>query len=478
MINTKYKNSTIYEWACDFDINSIDNENKPAEISKQEFQNIINTIKNNKEIYGNMIIRNVDNGKYSLSDDNPKVTNATIEYKGDIILIYKGTASDKDWRDNGVGGYSFVTETVEQVNALRYFDAMYSKYGTGNVYVTGHSKGGNKAQYVTVLRGGQIKETWSFDGQGFGFPFINRYQKEIEKYNGKIHNICNEYDFVNIVLQSIVKDTKFIKNNSTLGLDGFTVKDIIQLISDPKGFAINTAKSTLMHKFGGWHSPYTMFTRDNNNNLKLDCSVEQSSLMRELEEFLDYCHTYMEEDDWRYVCYMLMSLMMDDKEDTYGGVYKDIPEGFEVRFVSLLRIYMQKHKELDIPFILSESSPDGYSGFVRDFTDSTKQDILNIVTAVESEPWWNPFKWDCWYHLQDALGILDLPADGEELYDYYRKVIDKDNIAKSEIERIFSEVYQLEEKYTKKIVTLQDMFKKVLGELDTLHTEFRLDTRN
>lgn len=38
-------NKSIYQWAKEFDKNSIDDANKPGEISKEEFSNIIDTIK-------------------------------------------------------------------------------------------------------------------------------------------------------------------------------------------------------------------------------------------------------------------------------------------------------------------------------------------------------------------------------------------------------------------------------------------------
>lgn len=76
---------------------------------------------------------------------------------------------------------------------------MVETYGEGkNIYVSGHSKGGNKAQYVGVLRGSEIEHVYSFDGQGFSRAFVNRYQDEIDIYADKITNICNEFDYINV----------------------------------------------------------------------------------------------------------------------------------------------------------------------------------------------------------------------------------------------------------------------------------------
>lgn len=109
---------------------------------------------------------------------------------------------------------------------------------------------------------------------------------------------------------------------------------------------------------------------------------------------------------------------------------------------------------------------------MRDFSEETKQEILGIVTAVESEAWWNPFKWDCWYHIADAIGQLDLPADGVGLMEYYRKVIDKDDIGKTEINRIFDEVYQVEEAYCRHLTTLRSSSDNILLGLQKINEAF------
>jgi len=53
-LDTEGKKLTVLDWAEDFKIDSISNAQKPGEISRAEFENIINTIKNNPDVYGNM----------------------------------------------------------------------------------------------------------------------------------------------------------------------------------------------------------------------------------------------------------------------------------------------------------------------------------------------------------------------------------------------------------------------------------------
>lgn len=118
---------------------------------------------------------------------------------GDKYVAYRGTG-DGGWIDNGEG----VTQesTGQQQEAARYFDQMAQQYNWNsedNIYVTGHSKGGNKAQYVTLMakNNGLIDQCYSMDGQGFSDAAIqkfkgkygeNGYKEILNKmyaYNGK-----------------------------------------------------------------------------------------------------------------------------------------------------------------------------------------------------------------------------------------------------------------------------------------------------
>ena len=56
----------------------------------------------------------------------------------------------------------------------------------------------------------KLERIYSFDGQGFNSIFLKKYNKEIENNRHKIFNICNEYDYVNILLFSIANKI-FIK---------------------------------------------------------------------------------------------------------------------------------------------------------------------------------------------------------------------------------------------------------------------------
>lgn len=130
-------------------------------------------------------------------------------------IVYRGT-SDGEWPDNGVG----MTQetTIQQQRALSYFETSVESLGITKeqrLIVTGHSKGGNKAQYVIMsTKYDELTDAcYSVDGQGFSEAAIEGWTKrygeaEFEKRRNKITGICGENDYVNVLGYSIVPENK------------------------------------------------------------------------------------------------------------------------------------------------------------------------------------------------------------------------------------------------------------------------------
>ena len=117
----------------------------------------------------------------------------------EAIIAFKGTQSDAEWIDNVSGLYC--VPTAFQENALNWFRSLDLK-GFDAITVTGHSKGGNKAKFITIMDD-SVDNCFSFDGQGFSDEFIRKYSAEIIKNRDKIINIIAESDFVNILLNDV-----------------------------------------------------------------------------------------------------------------------------------------------------------------------------------------------------------------------------------------------------------------------------------
>lgn len=167
------------------------NKNCELEISEYKWKNILYSVKDNFNL-----------NKLKIDDIESRENNINqicfIDDYGEVIVIYKGTSNLSEWDDNAKGAYEYDTE--EQINALNYI----GKLNHENITVSGHSKGGNKAQYVSV------KKCISINGQGFSNEFLNKYKEEIDKNKYKIITINSKNDYVNCLFNSISYEDIYI----------------------------------------------------------------------------------------------------------------------------------------------------------------------------------------------------------------------------------------------------------------------------
>lgn len=164
---------------------------------KEEWLNILAQIKNKPNLK-KLKIKSVDNyGK------NIRFA-CFVDEQENAVVVFRGTATEGEWEDNGQGAYEH--DTREQMDALNYINNLEFK----DLIVTGHSKGGNKAQYVTVLSD-KIDKCISINGQGFSNEFIIKYKNEIEKNKSKIICINSKYDYVYCLFNQIGETYYFIE---------------------------------------------------------------------------------------------------------------------------------------------------------------------------------------------------------------------------------------------------------------------------
>ncbi len=127
----------------------------------------------------------------------------------EAIVAFKGTQSDAEWIDNVSGLYQ--VPTAFQKNALNWFRSLdLNDFDT--ITVTGHSKGGNKAKFITLMDN-RVDNCFSFDGQGFSDEFIKKYSRQIKANQKKILNIIEESDFVNILLNDVGSKQFYLGTN-------------------------------------------------------------------------------------------------------------------------------------------------------------------------------------------------------------------------------------------------------------------------
>lgn len=94
--------------------------------------------------------------------------------------------------------------SAQQAQALDYFNRVAAELGwktPGSILLTGHSKGGNKALFIT-LRSPLVKACYAFCGQGFAPEAVEQFERELgaAEYSArcaKMYLICSYNDFVN-----------------------------------------------------------------------------------------------------------------------------------------------------------------------------------------------------------------------------------------------------------------------------------------
>ncbi len=150
---------------------------------------------------------------------------------GTVYVIFAGTGAG-EWIDNGesLSGipeynlyekydksgqlmYTFAVEkdfaSDQQAEALNWFGRICAKNGWNEntrIILSGHSKGGNKAQFV-MINSDFADMCISFDGQGFSpeavTMFRNKFGKSFEQRRRKIYSISADNDFVNVLGEPI-----------------------------------------------------------------------------------------------------------------------------------------------------------------------------------------------------------------------------------------------------------------------------------
>lgn len=201
-----------------------------AALLERKFDAIAAIKKTDKEDLSNLGLKGftlVDVGKFPREEYKGKYPEDWVSKKaivvkdaqGNLYVHFNGTG-DGNWSYNAVayGPQNGNITSPIQDWALEYFDKTVSKYyegqANGKLYVSGHSQGGNNAQFVTIRSqyGDYIERCTSLDGPGFstasveeakvlyGEAFYERQRNKIYAYNGT-------YDYVSCLGQEqIVPD--------------------------------------------------------------------------------------------------------------------------------------------------------------------------------------------------------------------------------------------------------------------------------
>ena len=210
----------------------------------RKYLNKLNTPLSEKPVSLNELLSNISSDSRSPEDmgiirsyvaSHPEFGNAEIvathsfEQGGHCLVLsngddkyvaFDGSDGDAEWKDNGEGLYKAYTN--QQVKAKEYFDSLVKDSiisADDNVTVTGHSKGGNKAMFVTMEdQAGIVDKCIALDGQGFSPEAIDRWHAMhgntgYADRTSKITLIAGENDYVHCLGMTIAGTQYTVKYN-------------------------------------------------------------------------------------------------------------------------------------------------------------------------------------------------------------------------------------------------------------------------
>ena len=124
----------------------------------------------------------------------------------ETVIVFRGTHGAYTWNDNGEG--VTIPDSNSQKEALDYVNRIGAKLTTsGTITVTGHSKGGNLAQYIAICANNlTVDRCVSFDGQGFSNEFFETYKVAILANQDKLYSVNSSRDFVNPLMNTLVPE--------------------------------------------------------------------------------------------------------------------------------------------------------------------------------------------------------------------------------------------------------------------------------
>ena len=212
-----------------------------AEMSKEEWQEIYDLVKNDEVLCGLTI------NKSTYENDSTGframlVTDPKEEFNNTVI--FRGTASDSQWHDNFAVTQG-VALTPQQLLAKRYIAGL----GLDKLDISGHSKGGNLSECMAyLLPNGMVNRVISYDGQRQTKEFLAMFSKQQKNVaNSKVLTINEVRD---IVSKLFLANMDGSKNLYFWSYDKYDLEDIF-LYHKPNLY-FKSKYGPYVHDFGDW----------------------------------------------------------------------------------------------------------------------------------------------------------------------------------------------------------------------------------
>ncbi|MBE5960048.1 MAG: DUF2974 domain-containing protein [Lachnospiraceae bacterium] len=351
-------NLTVSKIVNNIDVNQLQaNKDYGSFMTGSDWKKLIQAVKNDDQLMNVQIkSTNVDNTEGGGGGASALFVDPSTK---DAVVVFRGTAS-KEWKDNFVGGGSTGTadgvSTTHQQNALKWYQSLgLDDYNS--VTVSGHSKGGNKAKYITVMDD-SVDRCLSFDGQGFSDEFVEKYKDAIARNQDKILNNNVDSDYVNLLLNDI---------GNTIFYKGYDYGD--------GGFLEN-------------HCPNTFLNFNKDGTFSMSTS-ERDPGMKVLDDFLNsYLRTLSSEDKAK-----TLSFIGELVEGGFNGANPNellgiLLEGGNTDYAANLLAYLIKYEQTNpelaatVKDVLGKMGLEDVTGIVDTVTDIMNSKYFDEILGI------------------------------------------------------------------------------------------------
>ncbi len=319
--------------------------------SHEEWMSMIDTVRNSD--LGQMEIKAADTESLNGGNEHSGAYNVILTNdKGEATVLFSGTRGE-EWGDDFYGGGptngSDGVSTTQQEKALSWYQEKYKELGLEdyNITVTGHSKGGNKAKYITILDE-TIDNCVSFDGQGFSDDFLDEYSGKIAENQSKIQNHNCDNDYVNILLNDVGETTYYKGNSDNVG-----------------NFIENHCADAILHK------------DENGNFVMIKNPDGQAQELKTLDRFFNNCLRSLNGEERRQMMNTLGDLIQAavSSEDKFSAVMRELAsDPKNSASVAYLLAYMIKYQQ---------ENPEMMESLSRAFSNFGMGDVAKYVEVAK-----------------------------------------------------------------------------------------------
>ena len=465
----------------DYDLDALD-EDGYGYTTAAEWRRVIEAIRNDPVLRE---LKLTGERMYSKNGETTALVYVDPQAPGQAIVTFKGTSGDTEWVDNVAGAE--LAETEAQKQALAFIESL----PYNDITTTGHSKGGNKSNFVALLSD-KVQRSVAFDGQGFSKEFIEKYSAEIEANARKLTCFALTTDFVHELLFEIPgADYRYV--------NGYGVNSLAENHCLSKFLSVGTDGQLYMSLADGESKEvaqlremanYLIATANDNGDLSELVDVMQEFARAAFGEhtgedfnLTDWLLAYVQdEDNFDSISLLLAYLLryVQDYHVTQGEIL-DLMEYFGIDTANeKILLYVR------LGFYLKDQMTDGDPDFftkaaaaflakIKNLSFAQIGDILtvwgktedDVIDGIEAAAFddlntWRSYAGEDWY---DSLHV-DLVYNF--VHKFYNGLSDLNLSCKPLIDQVFDAEFNIDAQYAASLKQLNESIRKIGTDLRDL----------